>query len=226
MKSNLCHERAHAARGSNFLLRRQKKVTKEKATPTFALIRDLKRKRRAIRNSLRSNNEPLHRRSHSKSRRRIHGGHAAKSDSDPAVIGPNCALQVLGRAADLDPDAGRDWSCLSISSPARCHPDGLGATRFKPGRGLRVTAASDDILFHPCAARSCRLGARHIGAGNGLLDAAAGDGPAVPSGERRPESTGEACGWPRILGSAPVCLVARMPRSTDRNRSPDPPRRG
>ena len=76
MKSNLCHERAHAARGSNFLLRRQKKVTKEKATPTFApyvTLRDLKRKRRAVRNSLRSNNGPLHRRFHSKSRGRIHG---------------------------------------------------------------------------------------------------------------------------------------------------------
>ena len=74
MKSNLCHERAHAARGSNFLLLRQKKVTKEKATPTFALVRDSKRKRRAVRNSLRSNNGPLHRRFHSKSRGRIHGG--------------------------------------------------------------------------------------------------------------------------------------------------------
>ena len=47
-------------RGSNFLLRRQKKVTKEKATPTFALIQDLKRKRHAVRNSLRSNSRPLH----------------------------------------------------------------------------------------------------------------------------------------------------------------------
>ena len=36
MKSLVSHHRAHAARGSNFLLRRQKKVTKEKATPTFA----------------------------------------------------------------------------------------------------------------------------------------------------------------------------------------------
>ena len=36
MKSNLCQERAHAARGSNFLLLRQQQVTKEKATPTFA----------------------------------------------------------------------------------------------------------------------------------------------------------------------------------------------
>ena len=70
----VCHQRAHAARGSNFLLRRQKQVTKEKAAPTFALIRDLKRKRRAVRNSLRSNNGPLHRRFHSKSRGRIHGG--------------------------------------------------------------------------------------------------------------------------------------------------------
>ena len=52
----VCQERAHAARGSNFLLRRQKKVTKEEATPTFALIPDLERKRRTIRNSLRSNN--------------------------------------------------------------------------------------------------------------------------------------------------------------------------
>ena len=69
----VCHERAHAARGSNFLLRRQKKVTKEKATPTFALIRDLKRKRRAVRNSLRSNNGLLHQCFHSKSRGRIHG---------------------------------------------------------------------------------------------------------------------------------------------------------
>ena len=69
----VCHERAHAARGSNFLLRRQKKVTKEKATPTFALIRDLKRKRRAVRNSLRSNNGLLHQCFHSKSRGRIKG---------------------------------------------------------------------------------------------------------------------------------------------------------
>ena len=36
MTSLFSHARAHAARGSNFLLRRQKKVTKEKATPTFA----------------------------------------------------------------------------------------------------------------------------------------------------------------------------------------------
>ena len=63
-------------RGSNFLLRRQKKVTKEKVTPTFALTRDLKRKRRAVRNSLRSNNGPLHRRFHSKSGGRIHGNPA------------------------------------------------------------------------------------------------------------------------------------------------------
>ena len=44
MKSLVSHERAHAAGGSNFLLRRQKKVTKEKATPTFApcvALRDL-----------------------------------------------------------------------------------------------------------------------------------------------------------------------------------------
>ena len=73
MKIGLCHERAHAARGSNFLLRRQKKVTKEKATPTFAPIRDLKRKRRAVRNSLRSDNGPLHRRFHSKSRGQMNG---------------------------------------------------------------------------------------------------------------------------------------------------------
>ena len=74
MKRVVSHERAHAARGSNFLLLRQKKVTKEKATPTFALIRDLERKRRAVRNSLRSNNEPLHRRFHSKYRGRMSGG--------------------------------------------------------------------------------------------------------------------------------------------------------
>ena len=76
MKSLVSHERAHAARGSNFILRRQKKVTKEKATLTFApyvTLRDLKRKRRALRNSLRSNSRPLHRRFHSKSRGRIHG---------------------------------------------------------------------------------------------------------------------------------------------------------
>ena len=73
MSRFVSHQRAHAARGSNFLLLRQKKVTKEKATPTFALIRDLKRKRRAIRNSLRSNNGPLDRRFHSKSRGRMNG---------------------------------------------------------------------------------------------------------------------------------------------------------
>ena len=36
MSRFVSHHRAHVARGSNFLLRRQKKVTKEKATPTFA----------------------------------------------------------------------------------------------------------------------------------------------------------------------------------------------
>ena len=51
-----------------------KKSNQKKATPTFALIRDLERKRRAIRNSLRSNNGPLHRRFHSKSRGRMNGG--------------------------------------------------------------------------------------------------------------------------------------------------------
>ena len=73
MEMSVCQLRAHAGRGSNFLLRRQKKVTKEKVTPTFALIQDLKRKRRAVRNSLRSNNGPLHRRFHFKSWGRIHG---------------------------------------------------------------------------------------------------------------------------------------------------------
>ena len=76
MKSNLCHERAHAARGSDFLLLRQKKVTKEKATPTFApcmALRDLQRKRRAVLNSLRSNNGPLHRRFRFKFRGRMNG---------------------------------------------------------------------------------------------------------------------------------------------------------
>ena len=60
-------------RGSHFLLLRQNQVTKEKVTPTFALIRDLERKRRRVRNSLRSNNEPLHRRFRSKSRGRMDG---------------------------------------------------------------------------------------------------------------------------------------------------------
>ena len=74
-------------RGSHFLLLRQKKVTKEKATPTFALIQDLKRKRRAVRNSLRSDNGPLRRRFHSKSRGRIHG--------DPAKpIFDRCAISI------------------------------------------------------------------------------------------------------------------------------------
>ena len=61
------------------------KSNQKKATPTFApglrprpspgqaLIRDLKRRRRAVRNSLRPNNGPLHRRFYSKSRARIHG---------------------------------------------------------------------------------------------------------------------------------------------------------
>ena len=69
----VCHQPL-MPRGSNFLLLRQKKVTKAKATPTFALIRDLKRKRRAVRNSLRSNNGPLHRRFRFKSRRPIDVG--------------------------------------------------------------------------------------------------------------------------------------------------------
>ena len=73
MKSLVSHERAHAARGSNFLLLRQKKVTKEKANPTFALIQDLERKHRAVGNSLRSNSRPLHRCFRSKSRGRMNG---------------------------------------------------------------------------------------------------------------------------------------------------------
>ena len=77
MKSFVSQQRAHAARGSNFLLLRQKKVTKEKATPTFALIRDVKQKRRTARNSLRSNNgppdQPNARRFHSKSRGQMNG---------------------------------------------------------------------------------------------------------------------------------------------------------
>ena len=93
MNSILCYERAHAARGSNFLLRRQKQVTKEKATPTFALIRDLKRKRRAIRNSLRSDNGPPDysnaRRFHSKSRGRIHG-----DPFEPTI--DRCATRTTG----------------------------------------------------------------------------------------------------------------------------------
>ena len=50
-----------------------KKSNQKKATPTFALIRDLERKRGAVGNSLRSNSRPLHPRFHSKSRGRIHG---------------------------------------------------------------------------------------------------------------------------------------------------------
>ena len=71
MKNNLCHELL-MPQGSHFLCF-AKESNQRKATPTFALIRDLKRKRRAVRNSLRSNNGPLHRRFHSKSRGRIHG---------------------------------------------------------------------------------------------------------------------------------------------------------
>ena len=73
-------------RGSNFLLLRQKKVTKEKATPTFALIRDLKRKRRAVRNSLRSNNGPLHRRFRSKSRARMNGDPSNENIDGCAIV--------------------------------------------------------------------------------------------------------------------------------------------
>ena len=71
-KRVVCLQRAHAARGSHFSCF-AKKSNQKKATPIFALIRDLKRKRRAVRNSLRSNNGPLHRRFHSRSRGRIHG---------------------------------------------------------------------------------------------------------------------------------------------------------
>ena len=71
MKSNLCRELL-MPQGS-YLFCFAKKGNPKKATPTFALIRDLKRKRRAVRNSLRSNNGPLHRRLHSKSRGRMDG---------------------------------------------------------------------------------------------------------------------------------------------------------
>ena len=50
MKSNLCHELL-MPQGSHFSCF-AKKSDQKKATPTFALIRDLKRKRRAVRNSL------------------------------------------------------------------------------------------------------------------------------------------------------------------------------
>ena len=89
MKRILCHERAHAARGSNFLLRRQKQVTKEKATPTFALIRDLKQKRGAVGNSLRSNSRPLHPRFRFKSRGRIHGDPVERNID-------RCAMKLTG----------------------------------------------------------------------------------------------------------------------------------
>ena len=66
-----------------------KKSNQKKATPTFALIRDLKRKRRAVRNSLRSNSGPLHRRFRFKSRGRIHG--------DPVeLIFDRCAMRITG----------------------------------------------------------------------------------------------------------------------------------
>ena len=75
MKSVVCHELL-MPQGSHFSCF-AKKSNQKKATPTFALIRDLQRKRRTIRNSLRSNNGPTHhpnaRRLHSKSRGRIHG---------------------------------------------------------------------------------------------------------------------------------------------------------
>ena len=72
MKSGLCHELL-MPQGS-YLFCFAKKGNPKKATPTFALIRDLERKRRAIRNSLRSNNGPLHRRFHSKCRIRANVG--------------------------------------------------------------------------------------------------------------------------------------------------------
>ena len=71
MKSNLCHELL-MPQGSHFSCF-AKKSDQKKTTPTFALIRDLKRKRRAVRNSLRSNNGLLHQCFHSKSRGRIKG---------------------------------------------------------------------------------------------------------------------------------------------------------
>ena len=71
MKSVVCQELL-MPQGSHFSCF-AKKSNQKKATPTFALIRDLKRKRRAVRNSLRSNSGPLHRRFHSKSRGRMNG---------------------------------------------------------------------------------------------------------------------------------------------------------
>ena len=66
-----------------------KKSNQKKATPTFAPIRDLERKRRAVRNSLRSDNGPLHRRFHSKSRGRMNG--------DPVEqMFDRCAISTLG----------------------------------------------------------------------------------------------------------------------------------
>ena len=71
MKSVVCQELL-MPQGSHFSCF-VKISNQKKATPTFALIRDLERKRRAVRNSLRSNSGPLHPRFHSKSRGRMDG---------------------------------------------------------------------------------------------------------------------------------------------------------
>ena len=81
-------------RGSHFLLLRQKKVTKEEAAPTFALIRNFNRKRGAVRNSLRSNNGSLDPRFLLKLRGRIHG--------DPVeLIFDRCAISHGSRVPQM-----------------------------------------------------------------------------------------------------------------------------
>ena len=72
MKSVVCHELL-VPQGSHFSCF-AKKSNQKKATPTFALIRDLERKRGAVGNSLRSNSRLLDPRFRFKSWGRIHGG--------------------------------------------------------------------------------------------------------------------------------------------------------
>ena len=138
MESDVCHELL-MPQGSHFSCF-VKISNQKKATPTFALIRDLKRKRRAVRNSLRSNSGPLHRRFHSKSRGRIHG-----EPFEP--IFDRCAMGITGI-----------WMCASLLRALR-------TTSAKPscdhvGRSNLERRNCWWILLEFRSVPSCRNGSR------------------------------------------------------------------
>ena len=144
MKSVVCHELLMPL-GSHFSCF-AKKSNQMKATPTFALIRDLKRKRRAVRNSLRSNNGPLHRRFHSKSRGRMN-----RDPSNQYLI----ASRLERREPGCEHPGYAGWNRLANAIPHK-YVLGTGRRREQPvcgdqkwGRRRTCKARKKTLLHNP-----------------------------------------------------------------------------